>query len=677
MTPKNKDVTSFMQSKEKYKFIPELCLVALLLLIHFLLAFTSLIQESATFDEPVHITGGLCYWKFDDYRINPENGNLPQRLAAIPLLLGKGMNAVYTKSPSIEINEWSTAYEFLYKKGNDPDRIFMFGKTMIVLLSLILGLIVYLWSRKLFGAGGAVFSLILYAFCPTILAHARLVTSDIAATFGFIVSLWAIWHMIQKITVSRVILSSLCLSILFLSKMSAPMIIPMYMIMIAVKIKECPELEVVLPWHIFKLKTQSSQLLAFLAAGAINVIVIVFFIWLSFGFRYSIMNSDTGKYSTMEGNWQNILKDSGFPGKVVDFSRQHRLLPEAYLFGFQFVLKNSEYRFSYLNGEHRLTGWWYFFPYACLVKTPLPVIGIFMLAVFLAMRRLRGLPSAEALAKLKPLTPLFVLISVYGIFALSSKMNIGQRHVLVLYPAAFILAGAMIPLLKKSSYYLRIPVGFMVLWFLAESLAIWPHYLAYFNQIAGGPKNGYKHLVDSSLDWGQDLKGLEKWLKKKGLLNQDKIDVYVSYFGIASIDYYAPGVKKLPNYHEQESKTPFELKGGVYCISATMLNLVYMPELLGQDNLDGGLVDDNIYNETEDGIKQFFTVINDPEKFTKYIELNGQETVVNRYRLYHILRFVKLAKYLETRKPDDNIGYSILIFNLTDAEIENALKAKL
>jgi 4-amino-4-deoxy-L-arabinose transferase-like glycosyltransferase len=668
-----------MPSREKYSFIPEMCLVAFLLTIHFFLAFTSLIQESATFDEPVHITGGLCYWKFDDYRINPENGNFPQRLAAIPLLFEKTINAGYTKNPSIEVDEWITAYDFLYKKGNDPDRIFMLGKTMIVLLSLVLGLIVYLWSKKLFGPGAAAFSLILYAFCPTILAHSRLVTSDIAATLGFIASVWAIWHMLQKITVPRLLLSSLCLSLLFLSKMSAPMIIPMYMIMIAIKIRGYSELELVLPGsgRILKLKTQASQLLAFISAGIINVIVIAFFIWMSFGFKYAMMNDAPGKSAIMEEQWQNILKDCGISGKVMDFSRQYRLLPEAYLFGFQFVLKNSAYRYAYLNGEHRLTGWWYFFPYTCLVKTPLPIIGIFMLTIFLAIRRLRVLPSVEALAKLKPFTPLFVLMSMYGIFAVTTKMNIGHRHVLVLYPAAFILAGALIPLLKKSSPYLKASLGFLLLWFLAESLAIWPHYLAYFNQLAGGPKNGYKHLVDSSLDWGQDLKGLGKWLNTNRHLNQNKTDIYVSYFGIASIDYYARGVKKLPGYHEQESNIPFELKGGIYCISATMLHLVYLPDLLGLKDLNSGLSDDNIYKELEAEIKPFLAGMNDKKKFAEYIETKGQERVVNSYRIYHILRFAKLAKYLETRKPDDNIGYSILIFKLTDAEVADALKAKL
>jgi hypothetical protein len=249
--------------------------------------------------------------------------------------------------------------------------------------------------------------------------------------------------------------------------------------------------------------------------------------------------------------------------------------------------------------------------------------------------------------------------------------------VLVLYPAAFILAGAAIPLLKKASSYFRLTLIFLLLWFAAESLAIWPHYLAYFNQLAGGPKNGYRHLVDSSLDWGQDLKGLGRWLKAKELPGQKKTDVYVSYFGIASIDYYAPGVKKLPSYYSQEGESPFELKGGVYCISATMLPLVYLPELLNPDEPTSLNIDETLYGQVDTEMKGFFKSMKNQKSFSEFMAIKGNQYWINRYRLYQILRFAKLAKYLETRKTDDNIGYSILIFELSDADVADALNAKL
>ncbi|HBC87343.1 MAG TPA: hypothetical protein DCZ94_10345 [Lentisphaeria bacterium] len=666
-----------MRFNIKTNTIREYCLVAMLLLCHFFLAFTSLVQESPTFDETVHVTGGFCFWKMDDYRINPENGNFPQRWAAIPLLFDNKINMpVFTKNPSLEANEWLTAYDFLFKKGNSPDRLFVLSRSMMVLLSLLLGLIVYCWSKKYFGIEGAALSLLLYVFCPTILAHSRLVTSDIAATLCFIGSAWTIWYMLEKITLPRVLLASLWLSFLFLAKMSAFLIIPMYLIMIAVRLKMNPDLEVEIPGRAMKLVKQSEQLVAFLAAGLVNALIIVFFIWMSFGFRYSMLNDDAIKPEIMEDNWQSVLKDTGLPGKLVDFARQKRLLPEAYLFGFQFVLKKSEVRYTYLNGEQSLKGWWYFFPYACLVKTPLPVLGILTLLMIFSLRKLRKLPKDDAMVKLYPFTPLIVLALVYLVFAIASSINIGHRHVLVLYPVAYIFAGACWLLFRRSAMSLKITLVFCFLWIIVESFSIWPHYLAYFNQLAGGPQNGYRHLVDSSLDWGQDLKGLGKWLKEKELLNQKKTNVYVSYFGIASIDYYAPGVKKLPSYYRQDDAAPYVLRGGVYCISATMLPFIYMSELLGQQDLEGRQIDDAYYADLEMEMKAMFASAVDKDKFMKFMTAKGPENVTNHYQIYSILRFAKLARYLETRKPDDNIGYSILIYKVTDEEVAKALKDK-
>ncbi len=667
-----------MHFKLKSNSIPEFCLVALLLLTHFFLAFTSFIQKSPTFDETVHETGGYCFWKLDDYRINPENGNFPQRWATIPLLFSRNINMpVFTKNPIIESNEWLTAYDFLFKRGNNPDRLFMLSRTMMVLLSIGLGLVVYFWSKKLFGIEGAALSLILYVFCPTILAHSRLVTSDIAAALGFIGSVWAIWRMLEKITITRVLVSSLWLSLLFLSKMSAFLIIPMYLIMIAVRLKFSSELEVHLPGRTLKFARQSEQLVAFLCGALVNALVIVFFIWMSFGFRYSMLNDDTGKREIMEKNWQMLLKGSGLPGKVIDFSRQHKLLPEAYLFGFQFVLRKSEIRYAYLNGEQNLTGWWYFFPYACLVKTPLPVLGIFALLLFLGVRRGRQLAHDELIARIYPLTPLIVLTTIFLIFAIASNMNIGHRHVLMLYPIGYILAGACWRLLKHTRFLPKLLFMLCCIWMIMESFWIWPHYLAYFNQLVGGPKNGYKHLVDSSLDWGQDLKGLGKWLRKNKLPGETEKNVYISYFGISSIDYYAPGLKKLPSYYGQEDDVPFELKGGIYCISATMLPCLYLPELQSPEMIDPTVTSkDELYANLEVEMAQLFAVVNDKEKLEAYMKEKGVRRVINRYRLYQLLRFEKLANFLKERKPVEEIGYSILIYRITDEDVEKALKVK-
>ncbi len=151
----------------------------------------------------------------------------------------------------------------------------------------------------------------------------------------------------------------------------------------------------------------------------------------------------------------------------------------------------------------------------------------------------------------------------------------------------------------------------------------------------------------------------------------------MSYFGIASIERYAPGVRKLPSYYRQDDDTPYELRGGVYCISATMLPFIYMPELLGQQNLEGRQMDEDFYSELAAETRAMLASAVSKDKFNEFMKARGPEKVVNHYQIYSILRFAKLARYLETRKPDDNIGYSILIYKLTDEEVANALNEKL
>lgn len=660
--------------KLKFSFFFEISFVFFLLCIHFFLAFTGIINKTATFDELPHLGGGYSFWKLHDYRINPENGNFPQRWAALPLLSDKSIKfPVFNPSPMLESNEWLTCFDFMFKSGNNADKILLKARAMMILLSVILGIVVYLWSKRIFGRAGAAVSLLFYTFCPTILAHSGLVTSDISCVLGFILSTWGVWLMAHKITPWRILFSSLSLALLFLSKMSAPIILPVYLIIIAARLISKTPLEIKFLRRKYILDKQSHQLCVLLACGAMNILAVILFIWLSYGFNYSMMKGEYGKKQLIEQNWNEMLKDSGIEGKIVNFAREAKLLPEAYLFGFQFVMKKSEFRYAYLNGDCRLTGWWYFFPYCCLVKTPLPFIIFFIFVTIMVILKLRNPIDADLRKKIYQLTPLFALAGVYCVFALAGKINIGHRHVLVLYPIAFIFSGfAAYLFTPETKTYLKVSAIILAGWFVMESLKTWPHYLAYFNQLAGGPKNGYKHLVDSSLDWGQDLKYLKFWLKENKLENND--NVYLSYFGTSSIDYHLK-INKLPCYMGQEGDNAFELKGGIYCISATMRPMIYMPELFDQQDLKSGLVDDKLYRELEADVKQLLEAQKKSSKdFTEFLNRKGRDYWVRRYRLYHLLRFAKICKYIQNREPDANAGYSILIYRLSDKEVSEALK---
>jgi len=100
---------------------------------------------------------------------------------------------------------------------------------------------------------------------------------------------------------------------------------------------------------------------------------------------------------------------------------------------------------------------------------------------------------------------------LYGAAAMTTSLNIGHRHILPIYPPLFVLCGACALYFRSLKFRAgAIVISILTCWQVAESFAVRPDYLSYFNQAAGGPEGGYRHLVDSSLDWGQDLPGLKK-----------------------------------------------------------------------------------------------------------------------------------------------------------------------
>src|SRR5439155_865573 len=139
-------------------------------------------------------------------------------------------------------------------------------------------------------------------------------------------------------------------------------------------------------------------------------------------------------------------------------------------------------------------------------------------------------------------------------------------------PARFVLAGGLAYWLETRRRAASLPIAAAVLACVVASVSTWPHYLAYFNQLAGGPRQAYRHLVDSSLDWGQDLPGLARWLQRNV---PSGTPVYLSYFGTGNPDYYHIKARRLPGFFDEwRPREWYQLTGGVYAVSATMLQSV-------------------------------------------------------------------------------------------------------
>jgi hypothetical protein len=175
------------------------------------------------------------------------------------------------------------------------------------------------------------------------------------------------------------------------------------------------------------------------------------------------------------------------------------------------------------------------------------------------------------------LADLFVLAPavIFFCFAVCSRLNIGLRHILPVYPFLFIwLGGVTSAIWNIKNNVGRCGILFLGLWFVFSSVCVYPDYLSFFNELAGGPKNGYRYLVDSNLDWGQDLKGLKSWMDDHKVSN-----IRLAYFGTMDPAFYR--IKAIPepgslSFLWMNGEQPVALSPYI-AISRTYLAGLYLP----------------------------------------------------------------------------------------------------
>jgi 4-amino-4-deoxy-L-arabinose transferase-like glycosyltransferase len=677
--------------------------VLVLLAVHLGLGLSAIARKSMTFDEGAHFAGGFSYWAANDYRLQPENGNWSQRWAAFPLWQS-GLK-VRLDGRAWQISDvWGICDRLFYESGGDADALVWRGRLMMVLPEAALGLLVYFWSRRLFGAYGGLISLILYAFSPSMLANGFIATSDLFATLFFLSASGSLWTLLHRVSPFTVLLTCFTLAGLLLSKYSGVLIAPMGIVMVAVRLLNPQPLR-------FNLRKPREihgrlpQLGTFAALVLVEFLGVVFIIWASYGFRYAAFAPPDQEGTRFMSPWQEVhegLKSD--MNNVVQFARDYHLLPEGYLYGFSTVLLYSQMRAGFLDGEFGLHGWISFFPCCLAWKTSLTLflmLGLAGWAYWVYRDRtiaVQQSPADPHWPRPYALVPLLVLFGVYWVVALRSNLNIGHRHILPTYPPMFIFAGAAALWFKAPAdgrmqrgrtstnrvkaknagivwpsavAMARVVLAGALVATAVESIWFWPHYLAYFNVLSGGPRHAYRRLIDSSLDWGQDLKGLKRWLDDHPEDSRDPQRVYLSYFGTTRPEYYGIGAQRLPFFFPRpwEPHIPRPLTGGLYCLSASMLEGVYTVPLAGRWNV----AYEKHYQELRQSVLQVQAAAANPAVNRAILNDAMSREFQDACHIYETLRFSRLTSYLRQREPDDEVGYSILIYRLTDADVAFAM----
>ena len=644
----------------------------LLLLTFVALGVTSLLEKCATSDEVVHLLAGYTYWELGDYRVDPENGNLPQRWMALPLLWGDFK--LPAPSEFAQRDQWGLAQLFFYEAGNDPRAMLMAGRAAMAVLAVVLGIVVYAWSAHLYGRGGGLLSLALYSFSTAMLANGCLMTSDLTASLCFLISVGAVWRMLERVTPWRVAGSAAAMGLLFVAKMSAPLVVVIGSALMALWLVSGRGLIIEAGGVSRQISDWRRQVAVMSALVALHAVAVVLVIWTFYGYRFSAISPSMAGQEQLTANWNAVLEDPLPLRAAIVAARENRWLPEAYLYGQAYVLKYSQKRWAFLDGRYSEDGWWWFFPYCFLLKTSAWLFIVIGLAISAAASSRRPPPRKRKVESalrvgLYRTAPLWVLLCVYWAMAITSNINIGHRHILVTYPALFILCGGAAWWFEKgrksASAWL---LGVSLLAYAAEAIWAWPNYLAYFNPLAGGSAQGYRRLVDSSLDWGQDLPGLKRWLESRGLNDPSGTPVYLSYFGTGSPTWHGIKAQRLPGYIDidlREARPVVELRGGYYCVSASMLAMV-----LSEPRGPWSTFYEQHYQQALADFRRFAAM--PPGEQQELARTHAEEVsgIVNRF---DALRLGRLMAYLRHRQPDDDVGHSILIYKLSDAEVESAL----
>lgn len=642
----------------------------LLLLTFVALGLTSLLEKCATSDEVVHLLAGYTYWELGDYRVDPENGNLPQRWMALPLLWGDFK--LPSSSDFVQRDQWELAQSFFYEVGNDPQAMLMAGRAAMAVLAVLLGIVVYAWSAHLYGRGGALLSLALYSFSTAVLANGFLMTSDLTASLFFLLSVGAVWRMLERVTPWRVAGSAAAMGLLFVAKMSAPLVVLMGLTLMALWLASGRGLIIEAGGASRHIRDWSRQVAVMSALLALHAVAVVFVIWTFYGYRYASISPSMAVQEPLTASWNAVLEEPLPLRAAIVAARENRLLPEAYLYGQAYVLKHSQKRWAFLDGSYSEEGWWWFFPYSFLLKTS-PWLFVVVALAIAAAAASRPSPS-----KKRPIenpwrssfyrtAPLWVLLGVYWVTAVTSSINIGHRHILVTYPALFILCGGAVWWFEKGrkSAWAWL-LGVSLLGYAAEAVWAWPHYLAYFNPLSGGSAQGYRRLVDSSLDWGQDLPGLRNWLESRGLNDPSGTPVYLSYFGTGSPAWHGIKARRLQGYIDidlHEPRPVVELRGGYYCVSASMLAMV-----LSEPRGPWSTFYEQHYQQA---LADFQKIAAMPPAEQQELARTNAREVADTANRFDVLRLGRLMAYLRHRQPDDHVGHSILIYKLSDADVEN------
>jgi hypothetical protein len=494
--------------------------VALLVIVFAGISVTSALRKSATVEEVAHIAAGLYTWKTYDFSLFSRRAPISRLFATFPLKLFKAhLETDLDRYPESPFRPWLYGTDFISNNIERYGLMLLVARLMVILFGICLCLVVWRTAREGFGEWGGIFALACCALSPTLIAHTRLVTPDVLAALFSIIFLISLINYLDQPKTLTAAKMAVALGIAIGSRFSCLIWVPFAL--------AAPPFAA-LSYVTERLKRPGPFRTAF------HMFIIILLTWVAIICCY--FGSGVGLHSQ--------LRLESRPMKAMAPLARTIPLPREFIQGLDRQIYDAGLerwnRGAYLFGEWHKGGKWYYYVVAAGLKEPVSHLLIFLLTLFtIAFYKTRDRDEFVLL---------IAIVSVFALGSLSGSSQKGIRYLLLVYPAAFILMGKLagvvfepfpaqptgpdgkplpIKLWRKAlSMSQKIFLGVVCAWMLFQHALIWPDYIPYFNIVSQRLADRHELLLDSNLDWGQDLPGLAGWMKKN-----DIADIDLAYYG--------------------------------------------------------------------------------------------------------------------------------------------------
>ena len=572
-------------------------LVALILLLfHAVLLGWSSFCHAPVNGEVGHLSAGishLLFGRYDLFRVNPP---LVRTLAAVPVVFASPtLNWAYYDSNPLERREFYVEHDFYQGNSQRLPALITAARWSCIAFSLLGGFFCYRWAACLYGDLAGLVALTLWCFSPGILGHAALITPDAHAAAVGAVAVFCFWRWLVRPSWKWALAAGVSLGTAELCKFTCLVFYPLLPVLwMLYRWRD----RAILAWR--DLLRQGGMLTGTLLAS-------IYIVNCGYSFDGPFARLDGFQFQSMLftgcESLDEIPPEGGNRFVGIWLGKLPLPLPANLVQGIDTQRRDFERGLpSYLRGQWADHGWWYYYLYAFALKEPLGTWCLVALSIGATILG-RGY-SAAGRDEMVMLLPTFVLL----VFVSSQTgFSVHSRYILPVLPFLFVWTSKIVRVFEMRPFNRRrlalaTSIVLALAWSVISSLSIYPHSLAYFNELAAllptpadaspraslgkydegivssifsaGPRNGPRHLLDSNIDWGQDLFFLEDWYES----HPDARPIRVAYYGSYPLDQSKIRSAGLPpvglSWKETEEKTNASVVGplpGWYALSVNYL----------------------------------------------------------------------------------------------------------